>query len=138
MTPRQLAQHKYYLKNKEVLNKVKREYHKERYRDKALEIKVKTAERREKLKKLVMTRYGNKTAACVKCGFDNIDALCLDHINDNGSQERKTVMGKNKNGSGTRFYGYIKKMGFPDGYQTLCANCNLIKEIERKRNERGY
>jgi hypothetical protein len=137
-SPKQKAWKKYYDKNKDRLNKKKCEYQKKRYVSLSLDIKIKTAIRREKLKKEVMTHYGGGKAECVICGMNNIDALCLDHKDDNGSADRFKNMGKNLGGSGSRFYGFLKKHNFPDGYQTLCANHNLIKEIERKRKLRGY
>jgi hypothetical protein len=132
------SQKKYYEKNKVALNKKKCVYQKIRYAEKSLEIKIKTAIRRERLKTEVMTHYGNGEARCVLCEVNNIDALCLDHLDNNGSADRFKNMGKNLGGSGSRFYGYLKKNNFPPGYQTLCANHNLIKEIERKRKLRGY
>lgn len=86
-----------------------------------------------KLKNEVLSVYGrNGKPECVQCGFSDIRALCLDHINDNGAEERLKLGSKNI--AGTRFATWVRKQGFPKGYQTLCANCNLIKEIERRRN----
>lgn len=89
---------------------------------------------RERLKIAVLAHYSlYGMPACSLCGFSNIDALCLDHINDNGAQDRKLHV-KRKEAAGTTFYRFIKKQGFPPGYQTLCANCNLIKEVVRRRH----
>lgn len=60
-------------------------------------------------------------------------ALQLDHINDNGSQERKDL-GSQKF-SGVKFYEYLIKQGLPDGYQILCANCNNIKQWNKNKAE---
>lgn len=65
------------------------------------------------------------------CGFDDIHALCLDHINDDGGEHRKATSGYRM--GGTNFYKYIRKYGYPSNLQVLCANHNLIKEIMRKR-----
>lgn len=130
---------RYYEKNKEELNKKKSVYQKERYAEQSSIIKQKTAKRREEAKRLVMTHYGlDGEPKCVECKHSNLDALCIDHIGDNGSEDRKESMGRNMGGSGSRFYFYLIKNGLPDGYQTLCANCNLSKEINRKRKQRGY
>jgi len=40
-------------------------------------------------------------------------------------------------GAGQNTYEAVKRLGFPPGLQVLCANCNLKKEIERKRKERN-
>jgi hypothetical protein len=92
---------------------------------------------RIKIKKEVLSYYGGGEAKCIICGFDNIDALCIDHINNNGAEERKNIYGNNSR-AGATFYNKLKVKKFPPGYQTLCANHNMIKELKRKRKERGY
>lgn len=82
------------------------------------------------IKEEVMTHYGGGKLGCVKCGIDDIDVLCIDHINGGGAKHRKqlTFMG------GINFYYWLKRNGYPEGYQTLCANCNLKKKI--RENEK--
>ncbi len=80
--------------------------------------------RRRKLKSMVLDQYGS---VCQLCGFEDIRALQIDHINNNGAAERKALGGQNV--SGWRFYEHLWKTGFPAGYQTLCANCNMIKQL---------
>jgi len=62
---------------------------------------------------------------CAHCGITDIDVLCLDHVNDNGANERKLA------GLGSCFYQWIKRNNYPVGYQVLCANCNLKKQIKK-------
>lgn len=76
------------------------------------------------LKIEVLAHYGNGNLKCVKCGFDDLRALSLDHINSNGAEERK----KRPRGS---LYLYVKKNNYPKGYQTLCMNCQWIKREEK-------
>ena len=96
-----------------------------RYRDKNREkIKLYSKNRRREFKRLVLERYGN---VYTLCNFSDIRALQIDHINNNGAEERKSLGGQNV--SGWRFYEYLIKNGLPDGYQTLCANCNMIKQL---------
>lgn len=98
------------------------------YREKNRELlRAKGKEYRLELKQKVLDRYGN---SCAGCGFNDIRALQIDHINNNGAEERKALGGKNI--SGWRFYLYLVSNGLPDGYQTLCANCNMIKELKDK------
>ena len=80
--------------------------------------------KRQRLRKEVMEGYGGK---CSSCGFDDPRALALDHVNDNGAEERKEWRGKMD-----FFYQKIIADGFPADYQILCANCNSIKEFERQ------
>lgn len=92
---------------------------------------------REKLKREAILRYGNGEIKCARCGFENIDALCLDHINDNGAEHRKELsISSRGNSGGINTYEGLKRAGWPDGLQVLCFNCNQIKEMERKRDLR--
>jgi len=81
-------------------------------------------ERRRRVKMIVLDRYGN---VCCRCGFSDIRALQIDHIHNNGSSERRANGGKHF--AGWNFYEYLIKSGLPEGYQTLCANCNMIKQM---------
>ena len=83
--------------------------------------------RRRVAKQKVLDHYG---AVCKHCGFDNILALQIDHIHNDGAEERKAL--GNKNFSGWRFYEHLIQNNYPEGYQTLCANCNMIKELKDK------
>ena len=86
---------------------------------------------REKLKIEVFMHYSNNKMECARCGYNNIDALCIDHIHNNGCYERKVF----KISGGDKFYRWLKKRGFPSGYQILCFNCNQLKQVEHLRNQ---
>jgi len=93
---------------------------------------------RLRLKHEVLSHYSSGTPCCSRCGETDVDMLVLDHINDDGAEQRKElgVAGRGvKNGwrGGHETY---KKMGFPEGLQVLCANCNTKKEIVRKREQK--
>ncbi len=92
---------------------------------------------RERLKREVFEHYGHGVVECVQCGFSQLDALCLDHINNDGAEQRR-LLGISSRGSnsGQRTYEALKKADYPEGIQILCANCNMIKELERKRQKR--
>jgi len=66
---------------------------------------------------------------CLHCGEDDIDVLCLDHISNGGVEHRKLT------GTGSAFHWWLQKNDYPEGYQVLCANCNLKKEILRRRTK---
>ena len=78
-------------------------------------------------KKKVLTHYGNGILACVRCGFSDIRALSIDHIEGDGTQHRK-----NRTQGGTNFYAWLVRNNYPSGFQTLCMNCNWIKRVENK------
>lgn len=70
-------------------------------------------------------RYGG--AKCNCCGESgHISFLALDHIDNNGAAERKELA---RNGGGSNFYKYLKKRGWPAGYQVLCHTCNVAKHL---------
>lgn len=84
---------------------------------------------RLKLRLETMIAYGGK---CVSCGETKNLFLTLDHINNNGSKDRKKI------GGGVDFYAYLKRLGFPGKdtqLQILCHNCNALKELEFRRNK---
>jgi hypothetical protein len=108
--------------HKETISKHKHEYQINN-RDKTRLSKQKT---RLKLKIEVMTHYGNGKCKCVRCGFSDIRALTIDHINGDGSKHRikENIVG------GYRTYSWLKRNNFPIEFQTLCQNCNFIKRYE--------
>lgn len=70
---------------------------------------------------------GNK---CSSCGFTDFRALDIDHVRNNGNEERKIYKNYRKFLRET-----IQKVKEDSkDYQLLCANCNRIKEFERKPN----
>ena len=64
---------------------------------------------------------------CVKCGFKDIRALQIDHVDGGGSQARKTK-GTNYSEIARDIKNGSKK------YQLLCANCNWIKRDENNES----
>ena len=60
---------------------------------------------------------------CARCGFDDVRALQLDHINGGGIQHKKQFART------TDYYEFVIESGGV-GFQTLCANCNWIKRYE--------
>lgn len=79
------------------------------------------------LKAEVLTYYGEGNLVCVRCGFRDIRALSIDHIDGGGNQHRKKI----GIGAGLSFYKWLKDAGYPGGYQTLCMNCQIIKKCEQ-------
>ena len=74
----------------------------------------------------VLTHYGNGKLSCVLCGFEDIRALSIDHINGGGAKHIKSL---HKN-----FYDWLITMGYPDGFQTLCFNCQWIKKAQGSKH----
>lgn len=86
----------------------------------------------------VLAHYGmNGTPKCIQCGYSDIRALCIDHINDDGYRLRKFSKGQDRAVRSGNTYIKLRHQGFPPGHQTLCFNCNAIKEMERRRRLGG-
>jgi len=124
---------KYYDKNKEEINKKRREYSKRpevrerinkndkawrhNHRDKIKALNRKYHKKyRDKNRELVFNHYGKK---CACCGESNQKFLSIDHINGEGTIHRKKIH--------RHINIWLVKNNFPKGFQTLCFNCNWGK-----------
>lgn len=68
---------------------------------------------------------------CKRCGFDDIRALQIDHVNGGGNKEHK------EGGSYKIYLKIISNKNAEGEYQLLCANCNWIKRYENKEVRNG-
>ena len=75
----------------------------------------------EKLKHGVLSHY-SPDLRC-SCGYSDIRALTLDHIDGGG---RKHLAAINVKG-GAQFYRWVRREKYPAGLQVLCYNCNCGK-----------
>jgi hypothetical protein len=73
------------------------------------------------LREQVYDAYGR---SCACCGEATQEFLSIDHVKNDGAEMRKN--GTHGSG-GTAFYQWLRKNGFPGGFQTLCMNCNVGK-----------
>lgn len=130
----------YYQKHKEEIRKKRREYHNTHKQEEAAQTRAYRESHKNELKlyrslyhqaynpllKLeAVTHYGNGKPVCVKCGYDDIRALSIDHVNGGGAQHRRKLHNYN-------MYAWLKRNNYPDGFQTLCRNCQAIKQHENK------
>lgn len=70
-----------------------------------------------KTRETVILHYGGK---CACCGESDIRFLAFDHINNDGAKHRREI------GRTTISY-WLRKNGYPKGFQVLCHNCNMAK-----------
>lgn len=84
-------------------------YHREKQKD-----------RHKYIRKTVFEHYG---LSCVCCGESTYEFLSIDHINNDGAEHRK----KHGLGNGRNLYQWLINNNFPEGFQTLCYNCNFAK-----------
>jgi len=82
----------------------------------------KTKRNQDHARNAVFAAYGGYTCAC--CGETEPKFLSIDHINNDGGEERRSGL---YSSSGTAFYLWLRKNAFPPGYQVLCMNCQVGK-----------
>ena len=72
----------------------------------------------------VILKLGGKCA----CGYSDMRALQIDHVNGEGSKERRRL-------NGIPFLNKVLKQIDAGLYQVLCANCNWIKRSETENEK---
>jgi predicted restriction endonuclease len=117
--------HTHWERNKEKHREANRKSY-QKYRDTdAFKERNKTSskKRRDQIRSEVLEAYGAK---CAYCGYNSDPrALDLDHVNNDGNVERKSLRAFSLNE-------YVRRNNFPDTYQLLCRNCNWIKYLDSK------
>jgi len=75
----------------------------------------------------VLTDYSKGTPKCKNCGITGIPFLQIDHIYG------RKAMGHTRNKNSISVYRELHKK-HSQGYQVLCVNCNMMKEIRRNKS----
>jgi hypothetical protein len=83
---------------------------------------AKTKRSQDRCREQVFAAYGGYKCSC--CGETEPMFLSIDHVDNDGAKERKSGLYA---GSGSAFYGWLRKNDFPAGYQVLCMNCQIGK-----------
>lgn len=84
-------------------------------------------EKRKEDRASAIEAYGGK---CSCCGESREPFLVIDHVNGDGNNHRRSIQ-PNSNGrpvAGFLTYRWLRINGYPEGFQVLCANCNMAKE----------
>lgn len=103
------------------------QFYKTPYRYDGLQVQCKACcsawakNRKKKLKDKVFEKLGR---CCSKCGFSDVRALQIDHVNGGGTDEYEALNYNQEK--------LIKRVlaDTTGSYQILCANCNWIKRME--------
>lgn len=109
----------FYSKNRERILELAKIKNKPYYESKKLYFSQKRKELITKRREELINLYGGK---CVKCGYSDHRALQFDHINGDGSIDKKNGI------RNVKLYNEIKNNR--NRFQLLCANCNWIKRYE--------
>lgn len=111
----------YWNKNKDIISEKRRS---EEY---LVKMRIHNKNFNDRLTLEVLTHYCNGLpyCQCPKCNETNIKFLTIDHINNNGAEERRKL---GYRGNGIAFYRWLKKHNYPEGYQVLCMNCNFGRQ----------
>jgi hypothetical protein len=70
-----------------------------------------------RMRDAIFDYYGRE---CACCGEDEPSFLTIDHKDGGGRQHKRERLRT----GGKDLYGWLFARRFPDGYQTLCFNCN--------------
>ncbi len=97
------------------------------YQNHKAEQKVRAKKYNLSIKQEVLTHYGGGKCACVRCGESRLACVSIDHINGNGTGHRR-----DSGLGGIKIYLWLRQQGYPDGYQTLCMNCQFVKRVENE------
>ena len=111
---------------RKILSKKYNERNKEQRHEKAVKW-------RYECRSKVLTHYGGGELACVACGEARLPCLSIDHINGGGHRHRKST-----GLHGTYFYSWLINQGYPEGYQTLCMNCQFVKSYENHESRNQW
>jgi len=120
----------YYIENKERIAKVNKVYYDKNHDTILAKARVRSRKHDIALKIEVLSHYGNGNPKCITCGESRLPCLSIDHIDGGGADERR------KFNIGAHTYWWLKSNEFPEGYQTLCMNCQWVKRAENKEYRR--
>jgi len=74
--------------------------------------------RHNELRMKALIAYSGPRPHCECCGEDHVEFMAIDHINNNGKEDRKRF-------KGFGMLRWLEKNNYPSGYRVLCHNCNL-------------
>ena len=80
-------------------------------------LNLKAKQERDRLRLEVIAYYSKGAMKCECCGESHLRFLTIDHMHGGGRQHLKKI-------GPSRFYGWLKRNGFPEGFRVLCFNCN--------------
>jgi len=77
-------------------------------------------------------RHYSPSITCVLCGFKDVRALTIDHIDGGGIKHRQELAKTGVRLPGTwYFYRWLRDSNYPEGYRVLCMNCQFIAHFDK-------
>jgi hypothetical protein len=89
---------------------------------------IKNASKYKEYRLKIIEHYSGGKNCCARCGIEDVRVLDMDHINNDGAEQRRKLGQLN-------LVHWVIKNNFPDGFQILCRNCNWLKELERREKD---
>ena len=131
LTVRKQYHHQYYLRTrKSALKQANARYRKHRkailaqkqnyWQLNAAKLKIRRQIKRRQLRSRLLWHYSDGQGLCVCCGETEERFLSIDHIANNGANHRREI-------GVDQLHRWLEKNNYPEGYQTLCMNCNWGK-----------
>ena len=102
-----------------------RDYHKRKYLENPAFYREQSKQKAQEIKREVLTYYGGGKLACNVCKEDRLPCLSIDHLAGGGRKHREGLKMK----SSIQFYYWLRGQGYPEGYMTLCMNCQAMKRF---------
>jgi hypothetical protein len=81
-------------------------------------------ERQQEIKNACFAAYGGFRCNC--CGESQTKFLTIDHMNNDGAIHRRTINGVHGR---SQIYRWLRRHGYPEGFQVLCFNCNSGRQL---------
>jgi len=79
--------------------------------------------------KLEVLQHYSLHLKCQECGFSDVRALSIDHIDGGGTAHARSGV--------NMLYYWLKNKGYPSGFQVLRMNCQYIKREEKQECKRS-
>jgi hypothetical protein len=121
----------YRKKNREAIRRYDRKYRKKHVR--AFRKYQKSYIRRVKIAVFGHYCKGRIRCQCLGCPIRHIDLLSLDHVKPIKNHIQTNGRTRWRAGKhGWNMWLWVKKKGFPDGFQILCIACNKAKGTKKR------
>ena len=98
-----------------------------RDKDKKAILSQRNREAAGRLRWLALAKYSlnPEVPRCACCGTPDHWMLTIEHIYNDGADHRRAM---SESGTSVSIYRYLRREGWPPGFEILCLNCNVAKQ----------